>query len=122
MKAAEKNKIREPEFFWGKSAAGVLLISRETKRILLLLRSKDVLEPETWGKVVVRVNGANQGALYAQESGNILGRMRITKPGGHTWESFSRLLLMSMPDKTKTHFENKIAVFIDGCFWSISKS
>ena len=55
MKAAEKNKIREPEFFWGKSAAGVLLISRETKRILLLLRSKDVLEPETWGTISGRL-------------------------------------------------------------------
>jgi len=71
-----------------------------------------VIEPETWAKIVARVNGANQGAIYAQESGNILGNLKITKPEGHTWESFSKLLLASMPDKSREHFENKIAVFL----------
>jgi predicted phosphoadenosine phosphosulfate sulfurtransferase len=71
-----------------------------------------IIEPETWGKVVARVNGANQGSLYAQESGDILGRLKITKPAGHTWESFAMMLLASMPDKSREHFENKIAVFI----------
>ncbi len=71
-----------------------------------------IIEPETWGKIVKRVNGANQGALYAQETGNILGNIKISKPEGHTWESYAKLLLASMPDKTRNHFENKIAVFI----------
>lgn len=71
-----------------------------------------VIEPETWARIVARVNGANQGALYAEESGNILGRIKISKPEGHTWESFAKLLLSSMPDRTREHFENKIAVFL----------
>lgn len=71
-----------------------------------------IIEPETWGKVVARVNGANSGALYSQEKGNINGTIKIKKPQGHTWESFSMLLLESMPDKTKEHYKNKIAVFI----------
>jgi len=71
-----------------------------------------IIEPETWGRVVARVNGANQGALYAQEIGNILGVNTITLPPGHTWESFSLLLLGSMPEKTAEHFKNKIAVFL----------
>jgi len=71
-----------------------------------------VIEPETWAKVVARVNGANQGALYAQESGNILGRITISKPAGHTWESFAKLLLASMPPRTREHYENKVAVFL----------
>lgn len=71
-----------------------------------------VIEPETWGKVVARVNGANQGSLYAQESGNILGRLKITKPEGHTWQSFAMLLLGSMPAKTQDHFRDKIATFL----------
>jgi len=71
-----------------------------------------VIEPETWARIVARVNGANQGALYAQESGNILGRLKITKPGGHTWESFAMLILESLPRKTQEHYKNKIAVFI----------
>lgn len=75
-----------------------------------------IIEPETWSRIVARVNGANQGALYAQESGNILGRIKITRPEGHTWESFAMMLLSSMPPKTKDHFEDKIAVFLK--WWS----
>lgn len=71
-----------------------------------------IIEPETWGKIVKRVNGANQGSLYSQETGNILGRIKITKPEGHTWESYAKLLLASMPEKAREHFENKISVFL----------
>lgn len=71
-----------------------------------------VVEPHTWPKVIARVNGANSGALYARERGNILGNMRINRPPGHTWESFSKLLLASMPARSREHYENKIAVFL----------
>jgi len=71
-----------------------------------------LIEPETWYKVVARVNGANSGALYSQESGNILGRIKIHKPDGHTWKSYAMLLLNSLPPKSKHHFENKILVFL----------
>lgn len=70
-----------------------------------------IIEPETWGRVVARVSGANQGALYAQESGNILGNRVITKPTA-TWREFAELLLASMPDQTREHYENKVAVFL----------
>lgn len=71
-----------------------------------------IIEPETWGRVVARVSGANQGSLYVQESGNIMGNIKITKPNGHTWESFSKMLLESMPKATQEHYKNKIAVFL----------
>jgi predicted phosphoadenosine phosphosulfate sulfurtransferase len=71
-----------------------------------------LIEPETWGRIVARVNGANAGALYAEEAGNILGRLKITRPEGHTWESFARLLLESLPPRTREHFENKITMFL----------
>ena len=71
-----------------------------------------IIEPETWARIVARVNGANQGALYAEETGNILGRIKINKPEGHTWESFAMLLLDSMPEKTQEHYKDKIARFI----------
>jgi predicted phosphoadenosine phosphosulfate sulfurtransferase len=71
-----------------------------------------VIEPETWGKLIARVNGANSGALFNGEHGNINGMLKIQKPNGHTWESFAKLLLLSMPEKTKVHFENKISVFL----------
>jgi len=71
-----------------------------------------LIEPHTWSKVVARVSGANHGALYANDSGNILGVGRITKPDGVSWETFSMKLLESMPPKTSEHFKNKIAVFL----------
>lgn len=71
-----------------------------------------LLEPATWAKVVARVNGANQGALYAGEKGNILGNDKVTRPDGHTWQSFAELLLSSMPAPTATHYRNKIDVFL----------
>lgn len=71
-----------------------------------------LIEPQTWARVVARVNGANSGALYVQETGNIMGNIKISKPAGHTWESFANLLLESMPDKTREHYKNKVAVFL----------
>lgn len=73
-----------------------------------------LIEPETWAKVVARVNGANSGALYVQESGNINGYHKIQKPEGHTWRSFAELFLASLPDRTREHYENKILLF---CKW-----
>ncbi len=71
-----------------------------------------LLEPETWGKVVTRVNGANQGAMYANDTGNISGYRKVSKPEGHTWQSFAGLLLASMPDKSQKHFENKVLLHV----------
>lgn len=71
-----------------------------------------LIEPETWAKVVARVNGANSGALYVNESGNITGYRKVSKPANHTWQSFANLLINSMPEKTKIHYQNKISVFV----------
>jgi len=70
-----------------------------------------LIEPETWARVVARVNGANSGALYVGESGNIMGYRKISKPVGHTWKTFCDLLVNSMPPKTREHYSNKILVF-----------
>jgi len=71
-----------------------------------------LIEPETWAKVVARVNGANSGALYVQDTGNISGYGKITLPPNHTWESFSRMILETLPDVTKEHYMNKIFTYI----------
>ena len=73
-----------------------------------------ILEPETWYKVVARVNGANSGSLYVQETGNMTGYNKITKPDGHTWHSFCNLLLKSLPKKTRDHYVIRFKKFIAG--------
>lgn len=73
-----------------------------------------LLEPQTWFKVVARVNGANSGALYIQETGNITGYNKITKPPGHTWKTFCNLLLKSLPKPTREHYVGRFQGFIEG--------
>jgi predicted phosphoadenosine phosphosulfate sulfurtransferase len=73
-----------------------------------------ILEPETWYKLIVRVNGVNSGSLYVQENGNISGYNKIHKPVDHTWESFCNLLLATMPGKTQRHYKERFKKFIKG--------
>jgi predicted phosphoadenosine phosphosulfate sulfurtransferase len=73
-----------------------------------------LLEPQSWFRVVARVNGANSGALYVQESGNMTGYRTIALPPGHTWKSFCNLLLKSLPQQTRAHFIERFRGFIKG--------
>lgn len=76
-----------------------------------------LIEPETWCKIVSRVNGANSGALYVQDTGNITGYGTITLPPNHTWESFSTMILNTLPETTREHYLNKIFTYIK--WWKI---
>lgn len=73
-----------------------------------------IIEPETWGKVVARVNGANSGSLYIEERGNVTGYNKITKPPGHTWKSFCNLLLSTMPAVTRDHYIRRMRSWMKG--------
>lgn len=71
-----------------------------------------IIEPKTWAKMVARMEGVNSGALYSKENGNVLGNIKVSLPEGHTWESFSKSILDTIPPKTSEHYKNKIAVYI----------
>jgi predicted phosphoadenosine phosphosulfate sulfurtransferase len=73
-----------------------------------------LIEPESWFRVVARVNGANSGALYINETGNINGYNKISKPPGHTWKTFANLLLQSLPKSTRDHYITRFRGFIHG--------
>lgn len=75
-----------------------------------------VVEPEMWAKVCLRVAGANSGAMYCNEKGAVLGNHKIALPEGHTFESFARHLLDTMPPSTSEHYKNKLAVYLK--WWS----
>jgi predicted phosphoadenosine phosphosulfate sulfurtransferase len=70
-----------------------------------------LIEPETWARVVARVNGANGGALYVREWGNINGYRKITKPAQHTWRSFAQTLIRSMPPQMERRYRDKVLLF-----------
>lgn len=73
-----------------------------------------LLEPETWTLIVARVNGVNTGALYVREQGNIAGYGKVTLPAGHTWKSYTNLLLASLPKSVREHYIRRFQSFIKG--------
>lgn len=72
-----------------------------------------LIEPETWGKVVARVSGANMGNIYAHERGSVMGNARVLRPAScATWRGFAEMLLASQPPATSEHYRDKIATWI----------
>jgi predicted phosphoadenosine phosphosulfate sulfurtransferase len=75
-----------------------------------------ILEPETWFRLVARVNGVNSGALYLNETGNINGYDKVTLPPGHTWQTFTNMLLRTLPPSTRDHYTERLKKFMVGWF------
>lgn len=72
-----------------------------------------VLEPDTWIRVVGRVQGANFGAIYG--STKALGARKFTLPPGHTWRSYVKFLLATLPESIRQNYINKFKTSIR--FW-----
>jgi predicted phosphoadenosine phosphosulfate sulfurtransferase len=73
-----------------------------------------ILEPATWYKLINRVSGVNSGALYVQDTGNINGSNKISKPDDFTWERYANFLLKSLPKKTRENYRERFVKFISG--------
>lgn len=73
-----------------------------------------ILEPDTWYKLLNRVSGVNSGALYAQDTGNINGNNRISKPAGYTWKEYTNFLLRSLPQPMQENYRQRFKKFIAG--------
>ncbi|MDR2413278.1 MAG: DUF3440 domain-containing protein [Rickettsiales bacterium] len=69
-----------------------------------------VIEPDTWVKVVNRVSGANFGNIYAGDK--IMGYRNVKLPPGHTWRSYTKLLLATLPMETADNYRKKFIKFI----------
>ncbi|EGQ1284879.1 DUF3440 domain-containing protein [Staphylococcus pseudintermedius] len=74
-----------------------------------------ILEPQTWGKVVNRVSGANFGNIY---SGTKINSHKYQLPRGHTWKSFTEFLLNTLPEEAANHYKDRFEKFIN---WWIEK-
>lgn len=72
-----------------------------------------VIEPAVWAKLVGRVQGANFGAIYAKT--HALGYKQVRLPPGHTWESYTRFLLSTLPEPVKNNYLEKFRFSMD--FW-----
>ena len=71
------------------------------------------LEPDTWEKVLARVNGVNFGNIYARTS--LLGNLTSEKPEHLTWEQYAVYLLESIglyAPELEDHYYRKIKTFL----------
>lgn len=81
----------------------------DQRQSLFLFKS---LEPQTWAKVVNRVEGANFGNRYTENDRTTLGNYKVNLPPGHTYESYAKFLLDTMPPYLRDHYQIKIDKFI----------
>lgn len=72
-----------------------------------------VLEPETWTKLVGRVQGANFTSIYARTAA--MGYRNISLPPGHTWKSYTLFLLDTLPARLRNSYVKKFKTSIE--FW-----
>lgn len=72
-----------------------------------------VLDPKMWAKLLGRVNGVNFGAIYAKSKA--MGYRSLTLPEGHTWESYTKFLLDTLPPRLRKNYISKFKTSIE--FW-----
>ena len=81
----------------------------ESKSSLGLYR---VIDPHTWAKLCARVQGANFIATYGKQ----LNYHSFKLPPGHTWKSFVKFLLATLPKEVAENFKRRFAQSIR--FWA----
>lgn len=71
-----------------------------------------VINPHIWARLCARVQGANFVATYGKQ----LDYKSIKLPEGHTWKSFVKFLLDTLPQESSENFRIRFAQSIK--FWS----
>lgn len=64
-----------------------------------------VIDPEIWTKLVGRVKGVNFACIYGRTKA--MGYRNVTLPKGHTWESYTRFLLDTLPTRLRNNYVKK---------------
>jgi len=72
----------------------------ESKSSLNLYR---VIDPDCWARLCGRVNGANFAATYGKQ----INYNSFSLPEGHTWKSFVKFLLATLPKEVGDNFKSR---------------
>lgn len=62
-----------------------------------------VIDPNVWAKLCARVQGANFVATYGKQ----IGYRSFKLPAGHTWKSFTKFLLDTLPKEVSDNFRRR---------------
>lgn len=71
-----------------------------------------VIDPHIWARLCSRVHGANFTATYGKQ----LDYKSVKLPEGHTWKSFVKFLLATLPDGTSENFKMRFGQALK--YWS----
>lgn len=72
------------------------------------LKLYKAIDPNTWGKMVGRVNGVDFTGLYGDTS--VMGWRNIKKPDYFTWKEYMYFLLSTLPEKTRKIYLKKLEI------------
>lgn len=81
----------------------------ESKSSLSMYR---IIDPACWARLCARVAGANFIATYGKQ----LNYRSISLPPGHTWKSFVKFLLATLPKETAENFKQRFVQSLK--FWA----
>lgn len=81
----------------------------EARKNLDLIRR---IEPQTWARLVLRVQGANFGARRGTSELLAHRGQFVLPPQYPTWKAYAGALLDSLPEPLQSHYRGKIAVFL----------
>jgi len=85
----------------------------ESKSSLNLYR---VIDPQVWSRLCARVQGANFVATYGKQ----LTYKSFKLPEGHTWKSFTKFLLDTLPKEVGENFRSRFAQSIK-YWWRVGR-
>lgn len=71
------------------------------------------IEPDLWAKMLGRVDGVNFAGIYGNTS--LMGWKNLKLPEGHTWKSYLKFLLDTLPEKTSKKYQKMFKTSED--FW-----
>lgn len=77
------------------------------------LKYYQAIEPNTWAKMVGRVNGVNFAGIYGGTT--LMGWKSIKLPKGYTWKKYLKFLLSTLPEQTRKDYQKIFKTSIE--FW-----
>jgi len=77
-----------------------------------------IIEPETWGRLLDRVSGVNFGNIYCGTKA--IGSADMTLPAGHTWKSYCKFLMKTLPTATRDNYMSRFVKYIK--YWHYTGS
>lgn len=107
------NRLYDLYYYAGVSLERQRVASPFISEAIESLRLYKAIEPDTWGKMIGRVNGVNFSGLYGGT--RAMGHGGIKLPEGHTWKSFMEFLLSTLPEETRRGYLSKLHTSIK--FW-----